>query len=528
MVMDQKVVRVRADQGPYGEIIRAVTPIHKGDAVFYLSGEIVGAPTKYTIQLDAARHVLTLDDLWKSMNHACTPNVRINTATREMVAARDIAPEEELNFNYNTTEWSMTSSFVCGCGAANCAGEIRGFKYLTQAQRESIRPYVSPYIARRWAEAVANPDHDSDKVDLRALNPEVHVLVPFEALEGGVITSPQYDTPEFRAELPGWFKPMGLEHVWHSVTLENYRQIVAEISTRARSREVVVLNLCDGTEIDNLPGLRVVKALEASGLPYSGANEAFYYNTTSKLDIKRLLHASGVPTAKMVEIHPDHEDADLQRAAAEIGFPLFVKPAVSAGSSGIHVDSVCYDLEAARQAVAKIRIQRDLADSPVIVEPFLDGREFTCLVVEDQSQPLGLWVLPPAERVFDKRLPENERFLAYERYWELPGGELPLPAGEPFYWYALAPVDMRDKIADIARRAMRAVDGVGYGRVDFRYCERLGGLLVLEVNSQCGLSGYDDATVGSLLKLSGETISGLIERILVHAMSRKRQLAGVA
>ncbi|MBM3607746.1 MAG: SET domain-containing protein-lysine N-methyltransferase [Alphaproteobacteria bacterium] len=521
--MDQKVVRVTADQGPYGEIIRAVTSIQKGDAVFYLSGEIVGAPTKYTIQLDATRHVLTLDDLWKSMNHACTPNVRIDTAKREMVAARDIAAGEELNFNYNTTEWSMTSSFVCGCGAANCAGEIRGFKYLTGAQRESIRPYISPYISRRWAEAVANPGHDEDKIDLRKVNPEIHVFVPFEELEGGVVTSPQYDIPSFHAELPDWFKPLGLTHVWHSVTLKNYQKIVAGVVERAREREVIVLNLCDGTEIDELPGISVVCALEKTGLPFSGANDAFYVNTTSKLDIKRLLQASGVPTSKAVEIRPASVEADIATAIAAIGFPLFIKPDVSAGSSGIHAHSVCHSADDAREAYFKLKADIHVGNSPVIAEPFLDGREFTCLLVEDASQPLGLWALPPCERVFDKRLPEEERFLIYERYWALPDAQTPLPAGEPFYWYGLAPIDLREKIVDISRRAMRAVDGVGYGRVDMRYCERLGGLMVLEVNAQCGLSREDDATVGSMLKLSNNDITQLIERILVHAMSRKRQ-----
>lgn len=523
--MDQKVVRVVADQGPYGEIIRAVTPISKGDTVFFLSGEIVGSPTKYTIQLDANRHVLTLDDLWKSMNHACEPNVRINTASREMVAARDIAPGEELNFNYNTTEWSMTSSFMCGCGAPTCAREIRGFKYLTEAQREAIRPFISPYIERRWAEAVANPGHDADAVDLRAVKPEVHVLIPFEALDGGVITSPHYDTEEFRAELPGWFTPMGLDHVWHSVTLRNYQQIVDSIMARSRECEVVVLNLCDGTEIDRYPGASVVRALEATGLAFSGASHAFYVNTTSKLDIKRLLSASGVPTGKAIELRGPSLDADVATAVKEIGYPLFVKPDISAGSYGVHVDSVCHDEEAAKRAFHKLKANPEISNSPVIAEPFLEGREFTCLVVEDASQPLGLWVLPAGERVFDKRLPENERFLVYERYWALPEANLPLPKGEPFYWYALAPVDMREQIADIARRAMRAVDGVGYGRVDMRYSERQGGLMVLEVNAQCGLSGSDDATVGSMLKLSDVSISQLVERILIHAMSRKHQHA---
>ena len=149
--------RILLDHGPYGAIIKAAGSFKTGEKIFYLSGDIIDHPTKYTIQLDQDSHVLTQDSMWQSMNHGCEPNVRIDVEKREMVAARPIKKGEELNFNYNTTEWSMASPFPCGCGKPTCAGEIRGFKYLTEAQRTALEPLVSPYIARRWAEAVDTP-----------------------------------------------------------------------------------------------------------------------------------------------------------------------------------------------------------------------------------------------------------------------------------------------------------------------------------------------------------------------------------
>lgn len=148
--MNEQVVRVKLDHGPFGEMIRAVKPLGKGEVIFYLSGAIVDQPTKYTIQLDATHHVVTENGLWKSMNHACEPNVRIDATTREMIAIRDIAPGEELTFNYNTTEWDMASPFSCGCGSPLCAVTIRGFKYLSREQRAALRPLLSPYIASRF------------------------------------------------------------------------------------------------------------------------------------------------------------------------------------------------------------------------------------------------------------------------------------------------------------------------------------------------------------------------------------------
>lgn len=147
--MNEQVLRARLDHGPFGELLRAVKPIRAGEVIFYLSGEIVDVPTKFTIQLDETRHVVTANGLWKSMNHACEPNVRIDVDTREMIAIRDLAPGEELTFNYNTTEWDMASPFACGCGAASCAGTIRGFRHLDSRQRAAIRSWLSPFIASR-------------------------------------------------------------------------------------------------------------------------------------------------------------------------------------------------------------------------------------------------------------------------------------------------------------------------------------------------------------------------------------------
>ena len=157
-----------------------------------------------------------------------------------------------------------------------------------------------------------------------------------------------------------------------------------------------------------------------------------------------------------------------------------------------------------------------------MAERFIEGREFTVLVVEDSAEPMGLWVLPPGERVFDKRVPARERFLAYERYWGLPEASRPIPADEPYYWYAMAPAELQPELANLARRAMRAVGGCGYGRVDIRLDERSGLIHVLEVNAQCGLSSDDSSTVGSMLRLSGVSVVDLIARVLRHGMNRPR------
>ena len=51
-------------------------------------------------------------------NHSCAPNavLRIRQGRVEFYAMRDIAPGEEISFNYLTSEWDMAAPFTCGCG----------------------------------------------------------------------------------------------------------------------------------------------------------------------------------------------------------------------------------------------------------------------------------------------------------------------------------------------------------------------------------------------------------------------------
>lgn len=85
-------------------------------------------------------------------NHSCDPNavVRINEVTHalSLVALKPIAANEDITFNYNTTEWDMDEKFECSCG--NCQGKrtIGGAKYLSRNDRLELLPQFTPAILR--------------------------------------------------------------------------------------------------------------------------------------------------------------------------------------------------------------------------------------------------------------------------------------------------------------------------------------------------------------------------------------------
>jgi SET domain-containing protein len=121
--------------------------IRENSVVIHLRGDVSTQPTKYTIQLDSERHLnlpadkKTDDDVdycWQYLNHSCEPNGYINAAELTVRALRDIAPGEEITFNYLTTEFEMAAPFKCSCGSPNCFGFIQGRNFLTQAEADRL------------------------------------------------------------------------------------------------------------------------------------------------------------------------------------------------------------------------------------------------------------------------------------------------------------------------------------------------------------------------------------------------------
>jgi len=335
----------------------------------------------------------------------------------------------------------------------------------------------------------------------------------------GTIISPDYEDPAYRADVAEWMAGIGVRHEWVRLSLKTLEARFAEVEARCRTEDVVVLNLCDGTEVtDGFVGISAVKGLEARGIPYTGADRDFYEATTSKVVTKTRLMNAGVATGPWVLI--EDIERDLARVERELKFPVMVKPDISAGSLGIQVDSRATSIAAVRTKVNQLigGLHEEMRQlGTIFVEPFIEGREFTVLVVEDPAEPLGIWVLPPGERVFDQRVPPRERFLAYERYWCLPEENPTLPEGEPYYWYDSAPPDLRPRIEDLSRRAFRAAGGRGYARMDIRYDQAADKFFVIDVNSNCGLSSDASSSVGSMLNLAGLKMVDVIRRIVEHA-----------
>ena len=352
----------------------------------------------------------------------------------------------------------------------------------------------------------------------------VYVFIPY-CLESGDQQSPCYDTPATRGELARAFDELSIAWKWQPITLENMSDVIEEVSSSARAGKNVVLNFCDGDEINGYPGISVVERLEAARIAFSGADCHYYHATTSKILMKAYFDRAGVKTAPYGVIHDPQND--IPGLCASLGTPLIVKPAVSAASWGITLKSIVKTDEEIRvQVEGLLRGMHGCVfpEGTIFVERFIGGPEFTVFVVGSSSRPEGITVYHPAERVFHEGLPSSERLLSYERYWGFYADEPPLPHGATLYRYRLVEDDaLKERICELTRRAYLSVGGCGYGRVDIRMDEDSGELFVLEVNANCGISSDDQTSVGQILRLSGGSYTHVLAEILDDAVARQKR-----
>ena len=290
-------------------------------------------------------------------------------------------------------------------------------------------------------------------------------------------------------------------HTVDHVALDK-RTTFAQLKRLSTQGYDIFVNLCEGYLDWDVPSVDVIESLERLKLPFTGPTAALF--DPSKSLMKYVAYTVGVRTPPHVLV-TDAEDTDI--TAAGLRYPLFVKPAHAGDSLGIDEHSLVYDAAALAAQVDATR--RDYGD--VLVEEFIDGREFTVLVVASATEDNDATALAPVEFVF----PAGTAFKTYA----LKTSELHPDANIPVRDEALAA-----RLTDAALRVFHAFAGVGYARMDFRLNAR-GELFFLEINFTCSVF-YRDGYEGSadyILRHDGMGQAAFAERIIAEGMARHRR-----
>ncbi len=333
-----------------------------------------------------------------------------------------------------------------------------------------------------------------------------------------------YDFSQSIAEYTRTFDELGINWQWQPVTMGNYITVIEQIAADrdAKINFPIVFNICDGDEINGTPGVSVVNLLETKGLTYTGADAYFYNITTSKITMKEAFDLAGVPTAKWEAITSRNQN--ISGIFERLGSPLIVKPAVSGGSMGVCIKNVVTNEADLTEQIHKMFDGYrgwQLSSGGVVVEEYINGPEFTTMIVGSSDQSKYSNIYAPVERIFHEALPDNEKFLSFDRLWEIYEEETPMPDNGNFYQYETPNPALIRRIKKISWDAYVSNAGKGYTRVDLRMDKNTGKISVLEVNAQCGLSEDENYTsIGAILRFSGKTFTQLVVEIINDATLR--------
>ncbi|MEI8180348.1 D-alanine--D-alanine ligase [Aestuariivirga sp.] len=174
---------------------------------------------------------------------------------------------------------------------------------------------------------------------------------------------------------------------------------------------------------------------------------------------KIMFRAAGVPVADSLLV-PLEDVA----AGHPMKPPYVVKPVAEGSSVGVHIV-----LEGANAPVRAVLDERAIFGSHAMVERFVPGRELTCAVIGDRA--LGVIDI----------VSKGSGWYDYEAKYAPGGSQHILPAR--------IPADIYRKCQDYALAAHNSLGCRGVSRTDFRYDEKAGDLIVLEVNTQPGMTG---------------------------------------
>jgi D-alanine-D-alanine ligase len=331
-----------------------------------------------------------------------------------------------------------------------------------------------------------------------------------------------YDFTQSIAEYTKVFEELKAEWKWQPVTINNYKEIIASIAANANGKTPLVFNICDGDEVNGAPGVSVIHELEKYGLIYTGSDAHFYDITTSKIPMKKAFDKAGVSSANWRVI--TDKKGSTKGICKRVGTPIIIKPAVSGGSMGVSVKNVVHTEEELAERVEEIkkgyRGWNLLADG-LFVEQFITGPEYTTFITGSADDAENCIVYEPVKRIFHESLPDSEKFLSFDRLWEIYEDETPMPANENFYEYGAVEPSLIPALKQLSLDAYKACGGKGYTRIDIRQDATTGKLYMLEANAQCGLSEDENYTsIGAILKASNATFTEVIGEILKDALRR--------
>ena len=303
-----------------------------------------------------------------------------------------------------------------------------------------------------------------------------------------------YDPPRnLTALLPG-------DHVDH--VFLNKLTTYSQLKQLNKKNYDIFINLCEGYLEWEVPSIDVIYFLELLNLPFTGPSSVLY--DPPKELMKYVAYTEGVSTPAYAIIETMD---DLSAACRHLKYPLFVKPAKAGDSLGIDEHSLVKNEQELHKKATEIIEEY----GPLLIEEYIEGREFTTMLVANADDEKNITVFKPVEYIF----PVGRFFKTYA----LKTSEL-----HPECNVSIDDKKLSDQLRVSARNIFKGFGGVGYARLDFRMNDKKE-LFFLEINFTCSVF-YSDGYEGSadyILKKDGTGQQEFLQMIIAEGIARHKR-----
>jgi D-alanine-D-alanine ligase len=318
------------------------------------------------------------------------------------------------------------------------------------------------------------------------------------------VLQPDYSTSD--VDYQNYDPPRDISHLMPEAQFDHV--LLNKLSTYKQLKELkkknydVFVNLCEGYLEWSVPSIDVIYFMELLNMPFTGPTSLLY--DPPKDLMKYVAYVAGIKTPAFALI----ETLDcLEKSCSHLQYPLFVKPDKAGDSLGIDQHSLVHNKEGVLQKCSEILEEY----GPLLVEEYIQGREFTVMLVANADDEKTCTVFKPIEYIF----PEGFEFKTYALKTSELHPEANIPCNDPV---------LETQLKNAAHQIFQGFGGAGYARLDFRVNDK-NEIFFLEINFTCSVF-YKDGYEGSadyILKADGIGQAGFLKKIVDEGIARHQR-----
>lgn len=297
------------------------------------------------------------------------------------------------------------------------------------------------------------------------------------------------------------------EEAGHNVILIEADENAFQRLKKLRNKIDIVFNVAEGVHGEARRS-QIPAMLEMLNIPYAGSDALTQALCLDKSMAKRIMIVHGITTPRFQVVESINEKID-----KKLKYPLILKLVHEGSQMGLDKDSV---VENMHELIKKLKHLIKTYKEPVLVEEFIEGREFTIPVIGNPG-----FTLPIIEVVFeggDKKTDlwvPDDPVIPLIKKW---GRRIKFNQTSRSICPANIPEKMAEKLRSAVLNAYRALDCKDFCRIDMIY--RGGTPYILELNPTPGI----DPTYWfpKSAYAAGMTYSQLLDKIIGVAAERYR------